>query len=304
MVRQPAHIRNGNLIGDLNNLNQKAVKILSVVKFSPISMSREDITDVTAFSKDDVERQVKLLLQYNLIKLHAQFPIFPNQGWKVFTEREKHIQIIKILKHYGIEDPRVSETRNLLGNYYPTGLDLEGDGKQQNRGFGYIQGHPIIPELEFRPEAIKVMEEFRDRIKPFKPKDWSLEAVEEKKGKWTWFVQKMSEAYRMEMPRVEFGIFSKDSWSRTGSSARDDDGQSSYYRPSTHTLYFTGRFSLTTLLHEFGHARGFDERDTIIWSINFGSRIFPVTFNRLLGSSKDGTHMLVQNDNNNEGFEL
>ena len=86
-MRQPAHIRNGNITGNLNNLNQKALKVLSIIKFSPVSLSREDIVDKSSLPVEDVERQTKLLLQYNLIKLHAQFPVFPLQGWKVFTER-------------------------------------------------------------------------------------------------------------------------------------------------------------------------------------------------------------------------
>jgi len=240
------------------------------------------------------------LLQYNLIKLNSQFPVFPNQGWKVYTERDKHQIIIDLLKRHGFEDPRVEETRRILGSYYPVGMALEGNGIQPNQGFSYTEGHPIIPELEFRPEAMRVMIEFRDRIKPFKPKQYSPEAVEEKKGKWGWFVQNMCQAYQIPLVNIKWGTFSKESWSRDGSSASDDNGQSSYYQPSTNTLFFTGRFSLTTLLHEFGHARGFDERDTIIWSMNFGLRVFPVTFNRLLRNSEGGTHMLVRGNDISE----
>lgn len=305
MPRQPSHIRNGREIGNPNRLNQKAIKVLASIKFSPTSISREDIMEKTSLSKEDVERQVKLLLQKNLIKLHAHFPPFPQQGWKVYTERTKHILITNILKAHGIEDPRVADSRRLLGNYYPTGLELEGDGKQTNRGMSYIQGHAIIPELEFRPEAIAVMEKFRDEIKPFRPKEFSEDAVEEKKIKWRWFVENMSKAYKLNpAPTVEFGVFTEDSWNRPGSSGSDDNGLSSYYQPSTNKLYFTGKFSLTTLLHEFGHARGFDERDTIIWSINFGMRIFPVTYNRLLGTSDSDSHMLTRESEENQRFSL
>lgn len=295
MPRQPSHIRNGRITGDTRQLNKKAIKVLSVIKFSPTSLSREDIVDKTGLNIQDVQRQVKLLLGYNLISQHRHYPSFPQQGWKVYTQRDKHSSIINILKQHGIEDPRVVETRSILGDYYPTGLELEGDGKQPYRNMTYTKGHPIIPELEFRPEAIRVMTKFRDEIKPFRPKEFSEEAVEKKKIKWNWFVDKMSKAYNLNpKPNVEFGIFTPQSWNRPGSSSRDDDGQSSHYRPSTNTLYFTGKFSLTTLLHEFGHARGFDERDTIIWSINFGIRFFPVTYNRLLEKSDEGTHMLIR----------
>lgn len=294
MTRQGTHLRGRRISGDSNRLNDKAIKVLSAIKFSSTSITREEIKEKTGLTIEDVERQTKLLLNTNLILLNSRFPRFPEQGWRVYTKREDHIKITRILKAHGIEDPIVEKTKALLGNYYPTGLDLEGNGRQPNRGFTYTKGHPIIPELEFRLEAIAVMEKFRDEIKPFRPKVFSNEALEEKKQKWKWFVEKMSEAYRIPTPTIKFGIFNEESWNRIGSSANDDRGQSSYYSPSNNTLFFTGKFSLTTLLHEYGHARGFDERDTIIWSINIGLRFFPVTYNRLIKSSEGGSHMLTQ----------
>jgi hypothetical protein len=276
---------------------------LAAIKFSPTSLGRQDIIEKTTLSPEDVERQVKLLLELNILKRNTRFPEFPMEGWMVFTAQEDHLSIIKILKEHGIEDPRVSETRRLLGDYYPTGMALEGNGIQPTRGgANYTEGLPVIPELEFRPEAIAVMVEFRDSKKPFKPKEFSPQAIEEKKVKWKWFVAQMSAAYHIPEPRVTFGTFSEQSWTKEGSSAKDDNGISSSYNKATNTLFFSGRFSLTTLLHEFGHARGFDERDAIIWSLNFGLRIFPITFNRLLSQAQPGTHMLTRHDETQDRF--
>lgn len=304
MPRQPVHSRRGTITGS-NRLNQKAIKVLSAIKFSPIGMTREDIIEKTNLRANDIENQIRLLLQLNLITLDSRFPTFPQQGWRVYTRQEDHMRITRLLASHGIKDPRIEETRNILGDYYPTGLTLEGDGRQPSRGATYTKGHPVIPELEFRPEAIAVIKKFRDEKKPFQPRQYSPGAVDEKKEKWKWFVKEMSRAYNLNpAPMVTFGTFSEDSWSRPGSSGNDDSGRSSAYYTTTNTLFFTGRFSLVTLLHEFGHARGFDERDTIIWSINLGLRYFPVTFNRLLGSSEQGTHMLTLNNETTERFNL
>lgn len=303
MTRQPIHARSSGVTGS-GSLNSKALKVLAAIKFAPTSLSREDIADKTSLPVIDVQRQVKLLLGLGLVSLHSQFPVFPSQGWKVFTKQQDHIRITNLLSQHNIHDPRVEQTRELLGGYYPTGLDLEGSGTQPDRGNSYTQGHPIIPELDFKPEAMAVMIKFRDEKKPFRPKAFSEEAVTAKKEKWKWLVKELSKVYNIQTPLVQFGAFTQDSWARPGSSGNDDHGQSSYYNRGTNTLYFIGRFSLTTLLHEFGHARGFDERDTIIWSLNFGMRVFPVTFNRLLGSSEDGTHMLTMPNESDVQYNL
>jgi hypothetical protein len=62
-----------------------------------------------------------------------------------------------------------------------------------------------------------------------------------------------------------------------------------YYRPATDTICLnetsSKKFSIITLLHEFGHALGKDERQTCRWSINLFARCFPRSF---AGLSADG----------------
>ena len=298
MPRQPLHSRTGRVSG-AGRLNNKAVKVLAFVKFSPSSVSREDIIENTSLSAIEVERQINLLAQLGLISFNSRFPQFPQQGWMVYTKQDKHTVIVNLLRQHGVEDPRTTRTREMLGDYYPTGFELDKKGVQPDRGRTYTQGHPIIPELEFRKETLDIMKKFRDEIKPFRPKEYSLEAVEEKKKKWKWFVEKMNANYEIN-PTIEFGVFSEDSWYRDGSSANDDNGQSSYYDRVNNKLYITGKFSIVTLLHEYGHSKGFDEVDAIIWSINLGMRVFPVTFNRLLKNSDGDSHMLIRGNQERE----
>jgi hypothetical protein len=58
-----------------------------------------------------------------------------------------------------------------------------------------------------------------------------------------------------------------------------------YYSPATRTICLTEsaakKFSVITLLHEFGHALGKDERQTCRWSLNLFRKHFPRSFARL-----------------------
>ena len=51
------------------------------------------------------------------------------------------------------------------------------------------------------------------------------------------------------------------------------------YMPSAHRIYLRN-LSVVTYLHEFGHARGWDERQTCRWSLNLFRRVFPRQFAR------------------------
>ena len=67
----------------------------------------------------------------------------------------------------------------------------------------------------------------------------------------------------------------------------------SCFNPATDTITLSGKLSVVTYLHEFGHARGMDERDACIWSVNLYRRIFPKSFER---ASFVG-HMVVSDTN-------
>ncbi len=57
---------------------------------------------------------------------------------------------------------------------------------------------------------------------------------------------------------------------------------SSSYRPRDHRIVMVGKLSVVTFLHEFGHALGFNERETCRWSINLFRRCFPRQYARLI----------------------
>jgi hypothetical protein len=78
---------------------------------------------------------------------------------------------------------------------------------------------------------------------------------------------------------------------RTPLHVRWSEGSSggSHFIPSQDSITLTGRPSVVTYLHEFGHARGYDEYGAVIWSVNLFKKCFPEQFARC---SQVG-HMLV-----------
>lgn len=301
MTRQPGvHIRRNRLVGNRNRLNGKAIKVLASIKFSPSSITREEIMQKTSLSQQEVEQQIKLLLHYRLIKTNAMFPSFPMLGWRVFTDSSKHIQIITILRQHGYQDEPSSSTRRALHGYYPTGMDLEKLGKQPDNRRGYPNNREINEDIEYRAVTMRTMFKWRDEHKPFKPKEYSVEAVNDKKRKWIWIIKKLSKIYQITEPTFRWGTFNKQLWETSGSSFNDNMGRSSSYSRGTNTLFITGKFSVITLLHEFGHVRGFDETDAVMWSVNLYKRIFPISYSRLVSQ---GGHCLVQ-PNREVHFEL
>lgn len=282
--RVGAHIRGNSIVGNKQRLNEKAIKVLAAIKFHPSSITREEIMLNSNLEAEDVERQVRLLLNYGLINNHSRFPPFPREGWRVFTSPEKHTEIVKILKDHGYEDEATRETREGLGGYFPTGLELEGTGRQPNRGRDYPPIVPINEQLEYKSETLSVMRKFRDEKKPFRPKQYSDEAKESKLKKFKWLSEELSRIYEIPAPEVEIGIMDEETWKTPSSSG------SSYYTNINHKIIMEGRFSVITFLHEYGHARGFDETDATIWSANLFKRIFPVSYSKLERSA----HTLVQ----------
>jgi hypothetical protein len=293
MVRRGVHIRGNRISGDTTRLNENAVKVLATIKFAPTSISREEIMQKTSLTKQDTERHVKLLLHYNLITNNRQFPQFPTLGWKVYTERQKHQQIIQILRQHGYTDPESQRTRDTLRGYYPMGMALEGKGRQPNRRRTYPSTVPINEDLEYRQETIDLMEKWKTEIKPFRPKEYSKEAVKERKRKYQWLTDRLSEIYKIRKPRIIVGNITKQSWEKAGSSG------SSNYKPLSHTITINGKFSVLTLLHEYSHARSFDETDAVLWSVNLFKRTFPVSYSKLHGEG----HTLQQ-ENQTPDFNL
>lgn len=120
----------------------------------------------------------------------------------------------------------------------------------------------IIDEsAKYRPAALRAVREFR------RAKAWRG-SVEERKAKFRTLNAALAAAYGIPEPSLACNV---------------DESQSSgssYYRPDTHSIALNGRLSVVTFLHEFAHARGFDERQAVRWSVNLFRRVFPRSFAR------------------------
>ena len=129
----------------------------------------------------------------------------------------------------------------------------------------------------YNPAALRAVREFA-RSKPWRGSHTARVV------KFQTLHRALSNAYAIVQPELRFEPLNRGS---------------SYYQPGTNAIVLCGRLSVVTYLHEFGHARGFDERQTCRWSINLFRRCFP----RSYASCRHDGHMLVSNSNhsNNEG---
>ena len=87
----------------------------------------------------------------------------------------------------------------------------------------------------------------------------------------------LADAHSIAEPDLTFGVID-------GSSSG-----ASHYVPSKHRIVLTGKLSVTTFLHEFGHGLGLGEKDACRWSINLFKRCFPTQYGRLVHVG----HMLI-----------
>jgi hypothetical protein len=115
----------------------------------------------------------------------------------------------------------------------------------------------------FKPAALRAVRAFA-RAKPWRG------TVAERKHKFRRLNRALAAAYGIVPPRLAFAGVEADAFSGA-----------SCYRAATHTITLAGRLSVLTYLHEFAHARGFDERQAVRWSVNLFRRVFTRSFARL-----------------------
>jgi hypothetical protein len=129
----------------------------------------------------------------------------------------------------------------------------------------------IDDNMTYRPAALHAVRAFA-RSKP-----WRGE-MEARKEKYRQLNHDLSEAYGIPEPTLVFGQL--------------DGGSSgnSYYHRTRHQIVLNGRLSVVTMLHEWAHARGMNERNACRWSVNLFKRCFPRSFSRLVQVG----HMLVR----------
>jgi hypothetical protein len=130
----------------------------------------------------------------------------------------------------------------------------------------------LDPSMKFRPDVLRAVRAFK------KHKPWRG-SLDERKLKFSQLHQDLCRIYR-RTTTLTFGKLDG-----------GDSGGSSYSR-AIDAITLTGRLSVVTYLHEWGHALGKDEREACRWSINLFRRIFPRLFERC---RLDG-HMLRRPD--------
>jgi hypothetical protein len=114
----------------------------------------------------------------------------------------------------------------------------------------------------FKPAALAAVRRFA-RSRPWRG------TLAEKKAKFERLNQELAEAYGIACPRLIFRGVEDNPTVGNG-----------YYRPAAHTIALIGKLSVVTYLHEFGHARGYDERKACRFSVNLFRRAFPQSFAR------------------------
>jgi hypothetical protein len=120
----------------------------------------------------------------------------------------------------------------------------------------------LDPALTFKPAALRAVRAFA-RSKPWRG------SLSRRKDTFRRLNRELAAAYCTAEPRLVF----------QGIEGGTGSGDSSY-RLATHTITLVGKLSVVTFLHEFAHARGFDERQACHWSINLFRRCFPRSFAR------------------------
>ncbi|MBA3776946.1 MAG: hypothetical protein H0X11_10975 [Betaproteobacteria bacterium] len=120
--------------------------------------------------------------------------------------------------------------------------------------------------ITFNPAAIRAVRALA-RAKPWRgePRIRALKIAE--------CFESLAEAYNLDGLRITFCT----------------EGADCYIPGRREIRLHGGQLSVVTFLHEFGHARGFDERRTCRWSINLFRKCFPRSFARC----RQVGHMLV-----------
>lgn len=153
----------------------------------------------------------------------------------------------------------------------------------------------IDDEIAYRRGVIPALKQFKKHIKTHRlSKHDSPEIILRRFNAMRTLVQVLSIIYQKPVPEVRLGVITGE----PGSSG------SSCYIPAMHTIVLNGRLSVLTLLHEFAHALGKDEKAACKWSLNLFKKVYPRQFRRLMqanGGGEDSHFLAAGAANNNEG---
>ena len=118
-------------------------------------------------------------------------------------------------------------------------------------------------EMRFRSATLRAVQAFASS-KPWRG------SLQERKEKFLTLNHDLASSCDIPEPELRFGRI--DATSSSGS----------YYQPSAHRIVPTGKLSVVTYLHEFGHALGQGEADACRWSVNLFRRYSPRQFSKLV----------------------
>ena len=123
--------------------------------------------------------------------------------------------------------------------------------------------HFIRPDIRFRAATLRAVKHFAGE------RPWHG-TLSQRRLKYRRLSRKLAGIYGIDAPLIKFA--------RTVSD--DNPFASGWYDRLLNIIGLEGRYSVVTLLHEFGHALGKDERLTRIWSINLFRLCFPHSYAR------------------------
>jgi hypothetical protein len=116
--------------------------------------------------------------------------------------------------------------------------------------------------LKFPPDTLRAVKAFA-RSKPWRG------TIEERQAKFRQLHADLCLAYNVNPTLIIKG-------DGTG------DSGGSYFNPRTNVITLTGRLSVITFLHEWGHVlKGHDEFEACRWSLRLFQRCFPKSWGRL-----------------------
>ena len=127
--------------------------------------------------------------------------------------------------------------------------------------------------MTFRPECLRALREFR-RSKPWRG------SYRERCLKFRSLNASLAQAYGLPTPKLTLPDQESNA---TG------NGCYRLWR-GRHWITLFDRLSVVTYLHEFAHARGYDERRAVRWSVNLFRRVFPRSYARC----RHEHHMLIR----------
>jgi len=142
-------------------------------------------------------------------------------------------------------------------------------------------------DVEFLPGAVEALKAFKDKNTGKCSTEVRFAAMKE-------LIGLLSGIYGISSPEL---VMEGIDGSSSGNSCYDG-------RP--HRITMRGKLSILTLLHEFCHARGMDERQAVGWSVSLFKRVYPKQYDKLFhtGHVLEKPEPVVKKDSPEKGLIL